>query len=784
MAFNTSNGRPVYQHRRSQSDGLNEEGQPTTDAIEEGEIAINLTTRKIYTKRATVTRDSDRSSDPLIGGKDSISDQGTGKGKTRNFFQPGVDWPAPAGTAISTDTHVRLPGLNVYGQQIQNGAQIKIIGRRLLDSDNAGRNIKLTIRQSFFLDSEFAIADSDYQFDSDRHTNGWKARHAVKYDANYAALTIAQKMRRHLHDSDGRTRADQTAVNAAGGGQFGGGVKEYTFSIDSDYTAGQLRDAIQSAVAANLPSFDVNIRAERDVTDSEILYIYGGDKLLEVEVDSNFVQYIDHSITPVYKFIVTDSDSAVPGEGAYNTTTLLNSDSDYDSDIVKRVEITFKYRSETQPRVAAVANTIRTVTNGIHKASESLIFGRRSIVLKNLVGSIGSIDSDVNTDRQFKLRPADFTGAEEIVNLNAVATISDTAPTFDLASGALWVDDRSNDVPRYDSVDSETHTIEVDLSFSGGYTNTDHDDGSTPVVPSTMSNSFAFAYGARRGRVGNSDSDSDSSKLLRIQAGDSEGSIAYKIYRIIRGDSEDGYSKLKQVIMSSTATLNGGTTIGTEANGAPADSGFASAGKGGINFVKATFDSEHDSDLFGFKIYIKGSTADSDGDKPDYSQSYSDSDNQIARGSDRTNRHKYVAAEGDATPSGFNGLVITISNKQNETGRTIFGRNAAELYWLDATLIDDATAQEKALAYGLGEEGDTQRTAAGIVRFVKKVGSGYPDTDARAYKYAEWRQVDAPSVLSPQSLSLTVAGQSFTGSTELRILDVNGTVLTSGFLLT
>ena len=45
MTINFNNGRPTYQHRRALSTGLNAEGQPTTDQIEQGEIAINLSTR-------------------------------------------------------------------------------------------------------------------------------------------------------------------------------------------------------------------------------------------------------------------------------------------------------------------------------------------------------------------------------------------------------------------------------------------------------------------------------------------------------------------------------------------------------------------------------------------------------------------------------------------------------------------------------------------------------------------------------------------------------------------
>ena len=55
MTINFNNGRPTYQHRRSLSTGLNAEGQPTTDQIEQGEIAINLSTRKYKMHDTKVT---------------------------------------------------------------------------------------------------------------------------------------------------------------------------------------------------------------------------------------------------------------------------------------------------------------------------------------------------------------------------------------------------------------------------------------------------------------------------------------------------------------------------------------------------------------------------------------------------------------------------------------------------------------------------------------------------------------------------------------------------------
>ena len=137
MTINFNNGRPTYQHRRSLSTGLNAEGQPTTDQIEQGEIAINLSTRKIYTKRPTVSRDSDGKSDVLEVGK---------------ILRSGVKY--------------RLPGFQPFGQQIQNGGQIKVISRRILDSDQAGLSVKIKIRQHGFLDSDEAL---NYTRDSDAY---------------------------------------------------------------------------------------------------------------------------------------------------------------------------------------------------------------------------------------------------------------------------------------------------------------------------------------------------------------------------------------------------------------------------------------------------------------------------------------------------------------------------------------------------------------------------------------------------------------------------------------
>ena len=43
--------RGFVQHRRSRINSVNGEGQPLSSQVLEGEIAINLATRKLYTKR-------------------------------------------------------------------------------------------------------------------------------------------------------------------------------------------------------------------------------------------------------------------------------------------------------------------------------------------------------------------------------------------------------------------------------------------------------------------------------------------------------------------------------------------------------------------------------------------------------------------------------------------------------------------------------------------------------------------------------------------------------------
>ena len=56
------------------------------------------------------------------------------------------------------------------------------------------------------------------------------------------------------------------------------------------------------------------------------------------------------------------------------------------------------------------------------------------------------------------------------------------------------------------------------------------------------------------------------------------------------------------------------------------------------------------------------------------------------------------------------------------------------------------------------------------------------DSDG-SYRYAEWRAIDSTSVLSPQSLSLSVAGQSFSSTQSLIIQDKDGLTVLSGSLL-
>ena len=712
MAINFSNGRPVYQHRRSQSSGLNAEGQPQTDQIEEGEIAINLSNRKLYTKRPSVTRDSDGTSDVLIVTK-------TG------------DVPAN-----------RLVGSSISGQQFQNGAQIRVIARRLLDSDEAGNNISLRIRQSYLLDSdagERPLTNAAFTYPS---SSPIAARHRNLDSDAYASLAISNRSKRVLHDSDGTVDADISPVNAAGGGAFGGGVVDIQFSIsaDSDFEKEGIAKAIRDAVNTNsaLSSLDSTVKAELDSVDKSIVYIYGGDKLLEVEASFAFTSYVDQAITPLYKFIPNDSD-----------TFFFTRDSDQAS-VASRIEITFVAVGEDQttPRVASIGETLNTTTNGIDSISNSLLFGRKSVVLKNMTGLIGGVSQEQFNQsfvNKFKLRPADFTGEEEIIALNAVAVVGNTPPSFDVDNGSLWVDDRFNKDPRYDAVDSETHIITVNMYGRGGVAN----PSAIPAGHLTLN----VPYGPAKNR----DSD-DSDSRLNLVAGDTTATIAEKIYNLLDNRHDFGW---KQTVISDSEGLigNGGVTIGSETHVG------GNLGNAGFNTVKVSYDSEHDSDLFGMQIYLQ-STGDSDG-----------SGLTLAEGD---NRHRYIGLprpNDSDSDTDFHGIVIEISNKQQEKGRVFAGRQAAELYYLDATLIDDPTAQAKALSMSSAE-----RSNLNIVQHSAKVGNNTLDSDG-AYRYAEWRLVSSTSVLSPQSLELSVGGATFTNSQTLNIEDVNGTVLITGSLL-
>ena len=723
MTINFSNGRPVYQHRRSLSTGLNAEGQPTTDQIEQGEIAINLSTRKLYTKRPTVTRDSDGTSDILEVSKVMIS---------------GVKY--------------RLPGFRPYGQQFQSGSQIRIISRRILDSDTAGLNVKLRIRQSGFLDSDNAlnfVRDSDAYtptfVDSDGTktltaitgsgrdstiTNGdgkaYKVRH-IPVSKAFRSRSDSNKLKLLLHDSDGTTDSDITPVNAVHGSKFGGGVVDISFNIDSDLTSSEIATRIANAVNASaaLNSMDQNIIAEIDKVNPSIVYIYGGDKKLEVEAADKFVQTTDHSITPLFKFVPTDSD-----------TFFLKRDSDNDSDFAKRVEITFFFQDETTPRIASSGEVMETTTFGINEIANSPIYARKAITLKNMVGNIGTIDSDetapgqigVTENNRFKIRGAAFTGADEVVTLNAVAVVSSTPPAFDVENGSLWLEDNSSKTPRFDAVDSETHHMEVVFNARGSY------------ASATPDSEFSIPYGVLQDRTS---ADSDD-RVLHIDVGDSEAGVARKIVNLLNDSDYATRAGRKGTAIQRNSMGSGLMGVyDSDSDGSPRGTGY--------NYISVMFDSEHDSELFGKRIYLP-TNDDSDG-------------------------RNIVTRSGTDTDANFDGLVIEIINKQTETNRTFAGFRAAEIYFLDATLIDDPTAQTKAL-----EMSSAERTEKNIVKHSVKPGMSNTDSDG-SFRYAEWRTISSTSVLSPQSLSLSIAGQSFSSTQSLIVQDKDGLTVLSGQLL-
>lgn len=767
MAINSNNSRPVYQHRRTQSSGLNTEGQPTVEQIEEGEIAINLTTRKIYTKRQQVIRGADS-----------------------DFLEGPRIRKAGAVVYTGTDSDLRIPGFMPYGQQVKNGFKLKIIQRRLLDSDQAGKNITFNIHQKYFLDFanslDFPKRSSATQFSgvttSTRSTLA--SNYSVRYDARHfpdsdelgltgesttltSTKSASTRLNILLHDSDGTVAADAAAINAVGGASFGGGVVQISFNIDSDFSTQQVAERINNAIQAStqLDTLDSNIIAEIDSDNPEIIYVHGGDKVIEFSPSEKFVTYIDYGLTPLYKFYSNDSEAV-----------LFQRDSEGAS-YPKRIEVTFRVPSEVTRRVAVSGNTLPTTTKGFANKNGSPLFNRPSVVLRDAVGNVGSIDSDNVFDNEFGFRSADFGASNEIVSLNAIATIGPNAPEFDVGSGNLWVEDRSSKTPRYDAVDSETHVIEVKMYRRG--TGTIPTVNGANTLPAGMDIDFLMPYGPTSSRV----NDSDSETRLRLVGGDSEAGIAEKIYNLFKGITESGKQQvdydsdvmgLREVIVSNSAALQGpgSRSIGSEANG--------DVGKNGFNYVKVMFDSEHDSELFGFDIYIQellSAANDSDGQ--------GGTQERPGSGSPSSRRHKFVVntvksgnlSENDSD-SDFNGIVLRIINKQQETNRVRAGRQAAELYYLDATLLDDPTAQTIALTY----DDDDARAAVNIVVYDFKPDRVNRDSDG-AKRFAEWRKVTAPSILSPQAADFQVGGQTFSSSATLRILNVNGATIFSGSVL-
>ena len=75
-----------------------------------------------------------------------------------------------------------------------------------------------------------------------------------------------------------------------------------------------------------------------------------------------------------------------------------------------------------------------------------------------------------------------------------------------------------------------------------------------------------------------------------------------------------------------------------------------------------------------------------------------------------------------------------------------------------------------------------ERTEKNIVKHSVKPGMSNTDSDG-SFRYAEWRTISSTSVLSPQSLSLSIAGQSFSSTQSLIVQDKDGLTVLSGQLL-
>ena len=256
----------------------------------------------------------------------------------------------------------------------------------------------------------------------------------------------------------------------------------------------------------------------------------------------------------------------------------------------------------------------------------------------------------------------------------------------------------------------------------------------------TPDSEFSIPYGVLQDRTS---ADSDD-RVLHIDVGDSEAGVARKIVNLLNDSDYATRAGRKGTAIQRNSMGSGLMGVyDSDSDGSPRGTGY--------NYISVMFDSEHDSELFGKRIYLP-TNDDSDG-------------------------RNIVTRTGTDTDANFDGLVIEIINKQTETNRTFAGFRAAEIYFLDATLIDDPTAQTKAL-----EMSSAERTEKNIVKHSVKPGMSNTDSDG-SFRYAEWRTISSTSVLSPQSLSLSIAGQSFSSTQSLIVQDKDGLTVLSGQLL-
>lgn len=377
-----NNSRPVYQHIRTYNSGLNGDGQPLAGDVNEGEIAINLATKRLYTSRNSIdyypadsenTTDSDHVNAQEWASGASLQKVGAVirvYGITAFPFEPEPLLRVFAGITLSA------PNVNVApagGPAAPAHFRYRLNGG--VDSD-----LSVQVLGRFPVNQPYLNFTNPLRVDSD--------------------LTGAGFLRKFQYATDNQYVTPNPILPQSGwpGGEF-----------DSEYPNATGWRVIVDQTPLS-PSFP----------DSGTIYIWYQDSTSNVTQDvvitpdSDFVRYVNYTQDDVYAVIQSSTQFAIPsGQFPFYT----GHTSPYGTDVEVLVDST-PFLPFFTSRTYASGTPVGTVT--LRNAGTAV----NTILLSRLQGNTAKTFGATNTYLRARL----YTDSDQVVKLNNVPFIGQVPP--------------------------------------------------------------------------------------------------------------------------------------------------------------------------------------------------------------------------------------------------------------------------------------------------------------------------------------------------------------------